>query len=30
MKDAAQILLAAGVIKQVPDMAPLVDNSFIK
>jgi NitT/TauT family transport system substrate-binding protein len=30
MKDASQILLGAGVIKQVPDMAPLVDNSFIK
>ncbi len=30
MKDASQILLAAGVIKQVPDMAPLVDASFIK
>jgi len=30
MKDAAQILLGSGVIKQVPDMAPLVDNSFIK
>ena len=30
MKDASQILLAAGVIKQVPDMAPLVDASFAK
>ena len=30
MKDASQILLGAGVIKQVPDMAPLIDTSFIK
>ncbi|MEP7283993.1 MAG: ABC transporter permease, partial [Rubrivivax sp.] len=29
-KDAAQILLEAGIIKQLPDMGRLADTSFIR
>jgi NitT/TauT family transport system substrate-binding protein len=30
MKEAAEILLATGVIKRMPDLAPLADGSFVK